>query len=226
MKESERNDELIARLYEQVTELKKENDLLKEKANIVGVRWYGDSTFFIKLSHSVAGITLVKFDTPDQMAVIDFPAWNKCKHLEQVQSGILVRDDSVIDEMGIMGNAAPKDREVPVNALTKEDIINIYEKTTPKQFEKRIDSLTHYFVCRHFLRVYNQMSEADKRKHEGKMLYVKRYGDYLFAVYRWSKLHKYDIDWACENAGMENYENRTLKDKIDFLVNLDIQSNQ
>lgn len=212
------DDNAIQKLIEKNKELESELELFKQKAPLVGVRWYGDGSFMIALSFMIQGLNKIILKGYGDKAAIDLSTWARLKGSEAVQKGILVRDDTVIDELHVPGVIAKHIEDKNPNAFTDDAILSILKNKTKKQLENIIDNCTDHFPLKHFLRVYHRNNLDDP----GKMIILdKRYAE-LFAFHRWSLLDDHDLNIGLEQAGL-NWENVSREDKIEALVRKDLE---
>ena len=181
-------------LLDRVDALSAENDALKAKAPLVGVRWYGEGGFRVGLSSRINGLTTVVLQGYDTKNVIDLAAWIRVQNTEAVKKGVLVRDDGVIKEMEIPGITAPSDKLKNENAYINDDIVTILSKPI-KTLQSHMNKITDHFAAQHFLRVATEVDTEDTKK-----LLINKTCDKLLTRFRYSLLHHHDLTTACELA--------------------------
>ena len=112
--------DLYVKLLDRFDNLETELDTYRQKSPIIGVRWFGAGGMGIGLTHPINSVTKVALDGYGDKAVIDYATWTRIRKCIHCKFGLLVRDDSVIEEMHITGKVAPADREAPgPNSLTQ-----------------------------------------------------------------------------------------------------------
>lgn len=213
-------DKLIEKLQTKLEVAEKELDQFKAKAPIVGVRWYGKGGFGIGLSRMVGGVNKVALEGYNDKAVIDYSAWIRVRNTEEAQAGILVRDDSVIDEVGQIGSVAKKDQNKSPNTYTRGEIELILNGSMP-ELKEILSTFTHYFPALHF----KEVAESMKVKNEGKIKVIKDKFNELYCKFRWEKLHHHELVLAVDGL-KQPWETMTDEQMVDFLVKHELKGNE
>ena len=191
-------------LLEELKRLRLENDSLKKQTKIVGVRWYGHGGVGIGLSFEINGTKRIELQGYGAKGPIDYSTWLRAKNWPVVQEGILVRDDTVLKEINTIGIVAQEDTYKNPNAFTDDDIKNLILDTIEGKSEKKIKNTilnidSHQIV----FRIYEKFKkEKNSKLYEIRDLLWNQY-KLLETRYRWSKLDKWDVIMACENAGID-----------------------
>lgn len=201
------------KVLEKVAELERQNELYKQKAPLVGVRWYGEGGNAIHLSYPVAGNTRVHLNGYGAKGVIDYVTWTRMAKTEPAQSGILVRDDSVIDEMMVIGIKATPDATRNPNSFNDDEIVELFNLSMPK-FKKIVNSFTSHWGAIHFLKV----AEVNKIDDIGKVTLLKDRREHLLDRYRYELLHWHDLVQAAKSRNIP-FEGRDKSEVIDDLMN-------
>jgi len=175
-----------------------ELDVFKTKSPLVGVRWFGSGGFKIGLSHPINGVNSVLLHGYNDKAVIDLPAWHRIGNTEAVHDGVIVRDDSVVKELGLTGVVAPIDKIKSENAFLDDEIRAILKKGIPI-LKATMKKITNQFAAKHFLDVM----DLDKNKDLSKRAVIEGRRDELLTYHRYSLLHHHDLTSCCETFGIE-----------------------
>ncbi len=201
---------------------KKENDLFKQKTQIVGVRWYGKGGFGIGLNYMVNGVNRVALEGYGATGIIDYSSWIRVRTTEECRNGILVRDDAVVKEAGLdgmIGSFGPFDRFTNPNAYTDLEILPIL-KGRIDELKKVVKGFTHHFVARHFL----QVSLDNKVKDQTKIHIIKdRYFE-LFVRFKNGLLLYHDLTLACELNNIKHFDEMTSAEMIEKLSILELEN--
>lgn len=188
-------EKLIGRL--EVLEL--ENRRLRKQNLIVGVRWYGYGAMSIGLSIEIGGRNKVDLEGYGAKGVIDYPTWMSLQKAKIVKEGVLVRDDSVIEELNIFGDIGHKDVDKNCNSFTDAEIIQLLGGNR-KKIEKVLNKVTHFQIVARFQKLIPK-SEAAEKGDIGR--YVSDRYEEIETKFRWGFLDKWEIIAAAENAGFD-----------------------
>lgn len=216
MSKSVVNRDSFEKLQREADKLREELESYRQRSPLVGVRWYGEGGLGIHLTHSREGISKVELDGYGAADVIDYATWHRMKKSEVVGNGLLVRDDSVIDEEKITGIKAKVDDTKSVNAFTDSEIAVLMEQPL-STLAPIIDMMDSHWGPEHFIR----WAKRNDFKDVAKIQYIKKKRDFLAAKYRWSLAHPHDLQLACELHKVE-FEGRYLDDVIDELTQIEI----
>jgi hypothetical protein len=209
--------ELFDRQARELEQLHQELDLYQQKSPIVGVRWFGRGGFGIGLSHPVGGVTKLILDGYGDKAVIDYTTWLRIKNTEHAKLGLLVRDDSVIDELNIIGVTAKSDVNKPgPNSFTPEEAKKILEGTI-KELKKVIDDLTSFWGAIHLLDEARDLGITD----ESRLSVIRNRKNYLLLKFRVSLLHPHDLQVVCESFKVKDSENLSIDEKIEAITKIE-----
>jgi hypothetical protein len=212
-------EEMYEALLKKQSATERELELFKQKSPIVGLRWYGEGGFGIGLTYPIMGITKVSLEGYGTKAVIDHSSWLRVRNTEEVRAGILVRDDSVVAELGIIGVTADPEKVENTNAFTDGQIEELLSSTLPV-LKKVVKKFTNHFPCRHFLKVAKRIKNDEKEK---SFLLMERYRE-LFLVHLYGLLNVHDLRTACELRGFP-FVNKDEDEMISMLVKEDIKQN-
>ncbi len=201
------------KLIDRLDAKEKELNYFKGNNLLVGVRFYGEGSFAVGLNKPINGLNRTVFFGYDSKGVIDYAGWTRIFNSNERRWGIAVRDDSVIDELGILGTVAPIDSDKNPNAFTNSQIKDIFGYSEAK-FKKVVDAFTSYFPARHFIKVMEAENIEDIAK---KSIIRSRY-NYLFDVYRWSILGKHELRAACELNDIPFDEQTTEREMVERLI--------
>lgn len=210
--------EAIEQLIKENKALKSRIDEFDQRSPILGVRWYGRGSYLIGLSSMVNGVNKVILKGYGDKAAIDLNAWMRLQNTKEVKNGILVRDDTVVEELSAVGRVAEnRDKDNP-NSFTDNEIASILKNKTVKQLAKIVDECTDHFPIGHFLTVASRIGLEDL----GKISLLEKRYDLLFAYHRWSVLHEHDLNDACERLGYD-FEHMDRDEKIEALVKREME---
>lgn len=212
--------DLYIQLLNKVDNLETEVDTYRQKSPIVGVRWYGEGGFGIGLTHPINGVTRIALSGFNDAAVIDYSTWLRIKNTEQAKDGLLVRDDTVIEEHSIMGKVAQKDNTNPgPNSLTQKQAETLL-KGSMAQFKKIVSKMDSHWGPTRLIKTANLLEIQD----ETKMAYLRERRDNLLSEFRWNLLHPHDLKLACERHGISGWQtmdkDRMVKELTAFEINM------
>jgi len=200
----------------EISELQKQIEIYQLKSPLVGVRWYGQGAIRIGLSNPVAGNSSVVLEGYGDSAVIDYASWrSRIRSIEAARDGVLVRDDSVIEEKGFNGVIGEKDIKKNPNAFTDEEIEKLLKNNIDK-LKKVVDGFTHHFPGHHFLKVAENIGFNDRSV----LAVIEKKYEYLEAVYRWDLLHIRDLNEAMERRKLDPSVSREAM--VEKLVRLEL----
>jgi len=216
MSENTVSQESYARILAQLEDTQKQNDILRGDNLFVGIRWYGDGGYAIGLAKPIRGLRRVTFNqgNPNQMAIINFEDWLRLDTTEEKLGGVIVRDDSIIDTLGIKGYmVGDADKEVNPNAFTNPTIENILRGTV-KRLKEVMNSVTHRFAPKHFRRI----AEAIGIDSIEKLDIIKRRESYLLNTYNYGRLHHHDLTQYCETNDIKGWKDMEDKEMVKAIV--------
>lgn len=205
----------LLKKYEQVLS---ELDLFKQKSPIVGVRWFGKGGTSIGLTYAVAGQTRVVLEGYGSKAVIDYPTWIRMRTSEEARVGVLVRDDSVIAELGVSGIIGEPDKKRNPNALLDEEII-ILLKGNVGDLKKKVEAFTNHFPALHMLMVAKEIGFNDLSK----LSIIRDKYRYLLTKFKISLLHHHDLTLSCELYNI-SFDNKTDEQMIEELTQIELKA--
>lgn len=221
-KEFQQLQKMYSDLSDRHEATKKENDIFKQKTQIVGVRWYGKGGFGIGLNYMVNGVNRVALEGYGATGIIDYSSWIRVRTTEEARNGILVRDDDVIKDMGLdgmIGSYGPPDRFANVNAFTDKEITPLLNGRIT-ELKKIVKQFTHHFVARHFLEV----AKRNKLKDQSKIHVIKdRYFE-LFVRFKNGLLLYHDLTLCCELNNIKNFDVLTSAEMIEKLSVLELEN--
>lgn len=193
-------------LKDLVDTYKKENELLKSEVSylkktnqLVGIVWYGHGVTSIGLPIEINGTRRLQLKGQGAKGIVDYSSWLRLKRADITITGLLVRDDSIIQELGIPADVAPPDRdgEKSNNSFLDAEIDNLL--TGPRSaFYKKVDAVTSYFVLLRFSARAKALKINDKRLMD--VLKGKYYE--LWERYKHGLMHYWDVLNACEAQGI------------------------
>lgn len=216
--QNERKETIPRHIYDDMAKklemMELELDTHRQKSPLVGIRWYGGGGFGIGLTYPVQGVTKLALQGFNDRAVIDHATWLRIRNTEHAKFGLLVRDDTVIDELQILGKTALPDNTLPgPNSLTEEEATILLKGavTALKKVVKKMDS--HWGPIRliKFAKIINVTDVT-------KLSYLRSVRDLLLSEFRWGLLHPHDLRLACENYKITNWEQMDPKEMIKELV--------
>lgn len=217
--EAEKNAQtqlMLDALYRENQELKQIINQYENKTPIVGVRWFGRGQTRINMHIPLNGSNNLYLSGYNAKGVITYEAWNRLAKSNIVHEGTLVRDDSVIEEIGItgkIGNPTPKSE----NAFLVSEIESLL-KGSVKALKEALDNCTQYFPCDHFMRIAEEIELNDSRK----LRMIRDRYDYLYTKFKYSLLDGHDLASACD-ANKIPHKGRYVADIIEDLVRLELQ---
>lgn len=221
-KEFQQLQKMYSDLSDRHEATKKENDIFKQKTQIVGVRWYGKGGFGIGLNYMVNGINRVALEGYGATGIIDYSSWIRVRTTEECRNGILVRDDSVISDMGLegmIGSFGAVDRFTNANAFTDKEITPLLNGRVT-ELKKVVKQFTHHFVARHFLEVAKRIKLKDQTKiHVIKDRYFE-----LFVRFKNGLLLYHDLTLCCELNNIKNFDVLTSAEMIEKLSILELEN--
>jgi hypothetical protein len=209
-------DDLVKRANSDAAEL----ELLRQKSPLVGVRWYGQGGFGIGLSHPVCGMTKLVLDGCDDKAVIDYTTWLRIRKTEQSRWGLLVRDDSVITELGLMGvTAKPDNTPVGPNSFTEKEAENILLGSI-KDFKKAVAALDNHWACFRLLFAAKKINMTALER----ISLLENRQTYLLTRFRFELLHPRDLDLACELRHVPGWQDLDREKKVLYLTDQEVKA--
>lgn len=208
---------LYNKLQDQFKELQSELETYKQRSPIVGVRWFGGGGFGIGLTHPVNGINKIALDGYGDKAVIDYATWLRICNTEHARFGLLVRDDTVIDELKIIGVPAKKDNSTNTNSFTNAEVTTLLKGSTVK-LVKVLDEMTSHWAPIRFLKEYEILNLDD----DTKRLKLEDRRNYLLCRFRWSLLHPHDLRQSCEQYKIPNWQDLDKEEILDILTKRDL----
>ena len=205
------NTDLMRKLIEEVKELKDENKKLKRQNLVVGVRWYGHGSCNLPLSLPVSGKSSLYLSGYGDKGVLDYALWLKIQGTEIVKKGVIVRDDSVLEELFISEDAAPNDGVKSPNAFTDLEIESLLG--AKRELKTKLKDITYFHTVARFLRI---AKETKMDKDGDLMTLLKNAYHRLEVRFRYDLLDKWDLLNIAESAGISTVGVSTedLKEKL------------
>jgi hypothetical protein len=149
---------------------------------------------------------------------IDLSSWNRVKNTEEVMAGILVRDDSVIDEQQVTGVVAPPDKKINPNAYSADEVKEIL-KGAKKGLIETANKFTHHFPARHFLETATEIGFNDANK----LNVLKERYRYLFIKFKTKLLNRHDLMTACELNEI-SFDNLSVNEMVEKIVSIEVKN--
>lgn len=212
-------EELIREMFKKNELLELELDVFKDRSPLVGIRWYGDGGYSVGLRNPIHGVTKLVLKGYGDKGVIDYQAWQRIRSSEEVYWGIVVRDDSVVEELGTIGKIAKEDVVDSPNARTREQLIKLVKGPFSK-LEQFLNKIDHHWVAFHCRKLAKEFKVNDARKIS---LIEERYG-FLLTKFRYALMHKHDLKLACEYKEIQ-YDGLTDDQMIQALATLEMKTN-
>lgn len=199
-------------------QLSKENEIFKQKNPIVGVRWYGMGSYHIRMLNPTEGQSSLRLDKYLDKGFLDYATWVNIRKNELARKGLIVRDDSVIEELGLTHQlvAQPDEYKDP-NAFTLAELQELL-KGPIKNLKNALNKMTSHQAIEHFMLQYKELGLNDAAK----KLLLKNRENYLALKYNWNLQHDYDIEMACKTRDISGYENMYRDEIIDMLIEQDL----
>lgn len=204
-------------LLKENQELRRELDLFKTRSPLVGVRWFGRGGFKIGLTYLIGGQDRIILEGRNDCGVIDLSSWNRVRNTEEANAGILIRDDRVITEKGVIGVVAPPEKKVNPNAYPVDKVVGAFSSV--KKLKPIVKSFTHHFPARHFLETAKENNINDKNKID--IVYDKY--KLLFTRFRVRMLHRHDLTHACELNGIP-FEALSINEMVEKVTEIEVQN--
>jgi len=200
-------------------QMERELEAFKEKETLVGISWFGSGGFGCGLTKVINGKRRISFNGYGEKAVIDKSTWFNLRGCDLAYKGLLVRDDSVLKELGINGITAEDDKERSPNAITDAEAINLLTGSV-KKLKEKMETITEYNAATHLL------LEADKQNINdvAKTGIIKERRNYLFEKQRIEKMHDRDLAIACDIHGINPDLDRDVI--VERLTEINLQGNE
>ncbi len=206
--------EIYDAVVKQINERDAELELHRQRSPLVGIRWYGQGTIGIGLSHPVSGMSKLILENVNDKAVIDYTTWLRVRKIEHSRIGLLVRDDAVIEELEMQGAVAKPDTEpVGPNSFTEKEAENILTGSM-KDFKRVVMGLTSHWAAFRLLWAAEHIGMNDIAK----IALLKARQSYLLIKFNLGLLHPRDLDLACEVHHVAGWIDMTREQKIDSLT--------
>lgn len=213
--------EVYNKLNDQFQELRAELETYQQRSPIVGVCWYGAGGFGIGLTNPINGVSRISLNGYGDKCVIDLATWTRIKNVEQAKFGLLVRDDSVIEELHITGVTARKDVFRGPNSFTNEEV-NTLLKGSLSKLNEMLKQMDSHWGPIHFLNEAKALGITTPSKIQA----LKKKRDELATQFRWSLLHPHDLKLACEQHNVKNWESMTENEMVKVLAGIELEENE
>lgn len=188
-----------------------------EKLRCVGVRWYGHGAFTCHFDKTIGGNIDLVLSPSNREGVVDFKTWLKIASNPAVKAGVLIRDDSVIDALGIDELSAEPDKLRNPNAFSDEQGLDYLSKPMP-QFKKICSEFTDKFPFLHLLGIYKE----NKLDNRNVLAYIKSQYHKMNITDKYNSCIRYELFDAARIRDID-YERMTEKEIVKALIEYDIK---
>lgn len=212
---------IISQTLVENARLRKELEVFKSTSPIVGVRWFGMGAYYIRMNHAMEGQAMLVLKGYNDKGFLDYSTWKQIWKNELVKKGMIVRDDSVLEEIGMSSHAvAEPDSFKGENSFTLKEVQDLLTGSAGN-FKKVINNVTSHQLIDHFRIQYKELGITDVTK----KLAMDHRQKYLVSKYNWSNLvHDFDIQLACEARQIPGYKDMSKEEIVEILVKMDIET--
>jgi len=212
-------------LLKKLEEARTENEAYRSKSPLVGIRWFGDGGFGAPLTYPISGVNKLLLNGYGDKGVMDNSTWVRLRKGEHAGFGLLVRDDSVIEELGVVGAVAPPDpeKDISPNSFTPAQAREILTNYTLPKFKGVVRDLTSHWGAIHLIREAEALIDEKIKIDLTRVSYLKERRDYLQSEFRFSLMHPHDMRACCEQYGIRNWEDMQVEEMIEALTNAEIE---
>lgn len=210
--------EIFNKLQDQLNDVTAELETYRQRSPLVGVCWWGMGGFGIGLTHPINGVNRIALNGYGDKAVIDYATWVRIRNTEHARFGLLVRDDSVIDELHIVGVTAKQDVTKSVNSLTNNEATALLKGTLAK-LNEALKVMDSHWGPIHLLKAAEEL----KMTTPSKIQTISKRRDELATKFRWALLHPHDLKLACEQYEVRGWEQMDETEMVEVLSDIEIK---
>jgi len=212
----------VLELMEMNENLRMENEVYRKKSPIVGIRWWGMGGYQVRMKNPTKGQSMLSLDGYGDRGFLDQETWNTVSKNELGRKGLVVRDDAVLEELGMTGYiTAPKDKFSNPNALTLQETKDLLMGPISK-LKAKIEKMGSHQAIEHLRQQYKLLDINDVAK----SLLLKSRQIYLAVYYNWSRAHDFDIELACKVRDIIGYEGMSREELVEKLTLSDISKEE